>query len=208
MVEAPTPEPTGHSGGFKGFLTGTTAGLPNWAWILVVGGGIAAAYFLPKLLGSSSSSSTTTPTTGTDTSGIGLAVDPTTGLPYAVEGLVPSGAYAGDTSGSTTGVTGATGAAGPAGPAGPTGAAGAPGKPAPTTNSHPPIVVKPPVKAPAKAPSTVQEKYVTVQAWPQPLSTLSGIASKNGITLQRLEQLNPQIKDPNLIYPNEKVRIA
>jgi LysM repeat protein len=207
MAEPTTPTPTGHSGGFKGFLTGTTAGLPNWAWILVVGGGIAAAYFLPKLLGSSSSS-TTTPTTGTDTSGIGLAVDPTTGLPYAVEGLVPSGAYAGDTSGSTTGVTGTTGAPGPAGPAGPTGAAGAPGKPgtpAPTPVKKP-IVVTTPVKKPtAPAP---QEKYVNVQAWPQPLSTLSGIASKNGITLERLEQLNPQIKDPNLIYPNEKVRIA
>jgi LysM repeat protein len=203
MAEAPTPTPTGHSGGFKGFLTGTTAGLPNWAWILVVGGGIAAAYFLPKLLGSSSSS-TTTPTTGTDTSGIGLAVDPTTGLPYAVEGLVPSGANAGDGS---VGVTGTTGAAGPAGPAGPTGAAGAPGKPgtpAPTPVKKP-IVVTTPVKKPTTAP---QEKYVNVQAWPQPLSTLSGIASKNGITLQRLEQLNPQIKDPNLIYPNEKVRIA
>jgi len=205
MTEAPTPEPTGHSGGFKGFLTGTTAGLPNWAWILVVGGGIAAAYFLPKLLGSSSSSSTTTPTTGTDTSGIGLAVDPTTGLPYAVEGLVPSGAYAGDTSGSTTGVTGTTGAPGPAGPAGPTGAAGAPGKPG--TPAPTPTPVKKPAPTPVKKPAP-QEKYVTVQAWPQPLSTLSGIASKNGITLQRLEQLNPQIKDPNLIYPNEKVRIA
>jgi hypothetical protein len=207
MPEPTTPPSTGHSGGFKGFLTGTTAGLPNWAWILVVGGGIAAAYFLPKLLGSNASS-TTTPTTGTDTSGIGLATDPTTGLPYAVEGLVPSGANAG---GGSTGVTGTTGAPGPTGPTGPTGAAGAPGKPGtpaapPPVNSHPPIIVRPPAK-PIPGPSP-QQKFVTVQPWPQPLSTLSGIASKNGITLQRIEQLNPDIKDPNLIYPNQKVRIA
>jgi hypothetical protein len=83
------------SSDIKGILSKDTAGLPNWAWILVVGAGIAAAYFIPKFLNNGSGS--TTPTTGTDTtgSGIGLAIDPTTGLPYAVEGLVPSGANAG-----------------------------------------------------------------------------------------------------------------
>src|SRR5450755_787006 len=81
----------------KGFLSKDTAGLPNWGWILVIGAGIAAAYFIPKFINKGSSTSSSTPTTGTDTtgSGIGLAIDPTTGLPYAVEGLVPSGANAG-----------------------------------------------------------------------------------------------------------------
>jgi hypothetical protein len=106
----------GNIGGKAGaFLKGSTAGLPNWAWITVVAVGVAAAYFLPKLLGANSSTASTTPTTGTDTtSGIGLAVDPTTGLPYAVSGLVPSGAYAG----SGTGSIGQTGPTGPIGPAG------------------------------------------------------------------------------------------
>jgi LysM repeat protein len=180
-------------------MTGTTAGLPNWAWVLVVGGGIAAAYFLPKLLGGNSSATGTTGTTGADTSGIGLAVDPTTGLPYAVEGLVPSGAEAGGTSG-TPGPQGPPGIPGTPGPAGPPAPTGVPPKP-PT---KPPV--KPPV--PPKPGPHPQEKYVNVQPWPQPLSTLSGIASKYGISLARIEQLNPQIKDPNLIYPNEKVRVA
>lgn len=82
---------------FKGFLGKDTAGLPNWAWLLVVGAGLAAAYIVPKILAGKSSNSSSTPTTGTGTgtSGLGLAIDPTNGLPYAVEGLVPSGAYAG-----------------------------------------------------------------------------------------------------------------
>jgi len=77
----------------KGFFGRDTAGLPNWAWVIVVVGGIAAAYLVPRFLGKGGSVTDTTPTSGSaGTSGIGLAIDPTTGLPYAVEGLVPSGA--------------------------------------------------------------------------------------------------------------------
>jgi hypothetical protein len=76
------------------FLQGETAGLPNWAWGLVVVGGIAAAYIVPKFLNPKQPDQASTGT-GTDASGLGLAIDPTTGLPYAVEGLVPSGAGAG-----------------------------------------------------------------------------------------------------------------
>lgn len=83
--------------GITGFLSKDTAGLPNWAWLLVVGAGVAAVYIVPKFLpGSSSGTSSSTSSTGS-TSGLGLAVDPTTGLPYAVEGLVPSGGTAGGT---------------------------------------------------------------------------------------------------------------
>lgn len=91
---------------FKELLTKETAGLPNWAWVGVIIAGVGATYFLPKLLGKSTNTTANTPTTSTDAgtsaSGIGLAVDPTTGLPYAVEGLVPSGANAGTTSTGTT----------------------------------------------------------------------------------------------------------
>lgn len=78
-----------------GFLSKDTAGLPNWAWLLIVGAGLAVAYIGPKFFGSKSQQQQQT--TGTDTTGLGLAIDPTTGLPYAVEGLVPSGATVGTT---------------------------------------------------------------------------------------------------------------
>lgn len=86
----PNPSPHVHPG-IKGFMTTDTAGMPNWVWLIVIVGGVAAAYFIPKLIGSKTSSSTT----GANTSGLGLAIDPTTGLPYAVEGLVPSGGVSG-----------------------------------------------------------------------------------------------------------------
>lgn len=86
------------------FLKQSTAGLPNWAWILVVGAGIAAAYFVPKFLGTQTGQANSA-TSGT---GLGLAVDPTTGLPYAVEGLVPGGANAGGGNTTTTGTTATT----------------------------------------------------------------------------------------------------
>ena len=37
--------------------------------------------------------------------------------------------------------------------------------------------------------------------------TLSGIAAKHHTTLQNLQKLNPQIKNPNLIYPGDAIRL-
>ena len=37
--------------------------------------------------------------------------------------------------------------------------------------------------------------------------TLSGIAVKHHTTLQNLQRLNPQIKNPNLIYPGDAIRL-
>lgn len=94
------PEGEGpHGGKALGFLKNSTAGLPNWAWILVIGAGIAAAVIIPKFIQGQNSGNTGSNNPGSDTgpSGLGLAIDPTTGLPYAVEGLVPSGAMAGQT---------------------------------------------------------------------------------------------------------------
>ncbi len=87
-------ETGGHSGGF---FKQVTAGLPNWAWVLVVVGGVGAAILVPKFFGGKSTG--TSDQTSTDqtnpsnpnTTGLGMAIDPGTGLPYAVEGLVPSG---------------------------------------------------------------------------------------------------------------------
>ena len=45
-------EPTSNSGhkGAGGFLMGETAGVPNWAWILVVAAGIILAVIVPRVL--------------------------------------------------------------------------------------------------------------------------------------------------------------
>jgi peptidoglycan endopeptidase LytE len=37
--------------------------------------------------------------------------------------------------------------------------------------------------------------------------TLSGIAVKHHTTLDKLRALNPQIKNPNLIYPGDAIRL-
>lgn len=82
------------SGGkISSFLHAETAGMPNWVWLLVIGAGIAAAIVIPKFLNGSKTNAADQASSGTGTgaSGLGLAIDPSTGLPYAVEGLVPSG---------------------------------------------------------------------------------------------------------------------
>jgi LysM repeat protein len=60
--------------------------------------------------------------------------------------------------------------------------------------------------------STPNPGYVTVgrytssnTAWN---STLSGIASHYKTTVSALMKLNPQIKNPNLIYTGSKVRVS
>jgi len=95
MAEDVAPKPEG--GHVKGFLGQQTAGLPNWAWLLIIVAGFGLAYIVPRFM---SGKGTGQSTQGTG-SGLGLAIDPTTGLPYAVEGLVPSGAMAGTSSGMT-----------------------------------------------------------------------------------------------------------
>lgn len=52
--------------------------------------------------------------------------------------------------------------------------------------------------------STAQEQWHTVVQG----ETLWGIAQKYAVKLDSLIALNPQIKNPNLIYPGEKVRVA
>lgn len=38
--------------------------------------------------------------------------------------------------------------------------------------------------------------------------TLGHIALRYGTTVKRLQALNPQIKNPDLIYPGQKIRIS
>ena len=77
---------------------------------------------------------------------------------------------------------------------------------------NPPIggpVVTPPVgkNPPTKVPSPTM-RFVTVTKFPSQYGTLSGIAQANNVPLSTVEKLNPQIKNPNLIYAGQKVRIA
>lgn len=74
--------------------------LPPWAYVAIIGGGVAAAIFLPKLFGGQN----TTGSTGT--AGVTDAIDPNTGLPYPLSGY-PGGAFAGGTT-SNSGQTSST----------------------------------------------------------------------------------------------------
>jgi peptidoglycan hydrolase-like protein with peptidoglycan-binding domain len=47
------------------------------------------------------------------------------------------------------------------------------------------------------------KKYHTVQKD----ESLSGIASSNGLSLPEIEKLNPQIRQPDIIHPGDKVRV-
>lgn len=62
--------------------------LPPWAYVAIIGGGIAAAFILPKFFGGTGNQ--TTPSNGNDTA----AIDPNSGLPYPTSGY-PGGAFAG-----------------------------------------------------------------------------------------------------------------
>lgn len=83
----------------------------------------------------------------------------------------------------------------------------------PPTNpppTYPPPVLHP-IPAPLPPPVKFQPLYVTVTHWTPTNtpwnSTLSGIAQHEGVSLNRIESLNPNIKNPNLIYAGQQVRV-
>lgn len=76
------------------------------------------------------------------------------------------------------------------------------GKPAPSPGQ----TIAPGSTGATAQPRAVQ--YVTVRPWPQSGSSLYQIAQEHGMSLAALEKLNPNITDPNLIYPGESVRVA
>lgn len=65
-------------------------------------------------------------------------------------------------------------------------------------------VVTPPVapKPAPVAPKPVAKVYIVRRG-----DTLSLIAKRHGLTLAQLRAKNPQIKNPNLIYPNQKINV-
>ena len=90
-----------------------------------------------------------------------------------------------------------------------TGASSAPTS-APAVNPPPAASVPTPAPTPAPTatPSAPASQYITVGRWPNWNGSLWGIAQHQGITLSRIEQLNPQISNPNLIYPNQQVKVS
>lgn len=70
---------------------------PVPVWLIAVAGGAVIVFLIRRYSSSQGTQSSTDAgsSQGSNPSAVGLAVDPTTGLPYAVEGLVPSGAMAG-----------------------------------------------------------------------------------------------------------------
>lgn len=56
---------------------------------------------------------------------------------------------------------------------------------------------------PVKTPAPIKSAYVVKKG-----DTLSGIATAYGLSLETIEKLNPQIHNPNLIYPGDKVYVS
>lgn len=75
----------------------------------------------------------------------------------------------------------------------------------PPPTGTPPVVLPGPIKP---KPLPQPQQFITVKPWPDKLSTLWGISQHVGKSLATVEALNPGIKNPNLIYAGQQVRIA
>lgn len=229
------PEGGEGGSGIKGFLSKDTAGLPNWAWLLVIAAGIGAAYIVPKFLAGKGTNATDqgSTNTGTDqsgTNGIGLAIDPTTGLPYAVEGLSPSGGLAG--SGGAGGIDlSATNTLLQQILANLTKTTPLP-TPKPKPKHKPDVDKNVKQKTPPKLPTPAERggqheplpasitgtrrvrgdmipmRHSTVPQWPYGAQSLGDIARLHGVSERRLQLLNPHLEQPHNLQPGQKVRIA
>lgn len=181
--------------------------LPAWAWVGVTAAALIAFYWLRHRHTAASA-------TASDTSSGTVAV-PT----YATTGdLAAAGLYAPPpidvVEGNIAGPAGPQGMTGPAGPAGAPGAAAPAPVTAPVAAAAPapapaPRPAPPPVAAIAPTvPSASQGRYIIVQPWPRKDSSLWSIAQDADVSLATVEALNPQIRNPNLVYAGEPVRVA
>ncbi len=72
-----------------------------------------------------------------------------------------------------------------------------------------PVDIPPPVsKPPVHNVPPPSRRYVTVTKWPSTYGTMSGIANANHLSLSKLELMNPQVTNPNLIYAGQQIRVA
>ena len=217
--------------GIKRFLTNEFAGLPGWVWLLIVGAGALAAFIIPKFFKGAGTSSQTASDSGTPAASTGLAIDPNTGLPYATEGMVPSGGLGGmdNTDAATDALLIQTLQSQQRQPSVPTNGPPAPKpapKPVPTPAPKP--APKPTLKLPIKLPFSkttartrepLTEHSVTEDRAPartytvQRGDTLGTIAARelgSSTQAERLYRLNRNVigNDWNLIRPGEQLRLA
>lgn len=163
-------------------------------WALVVGGGAAIGLLMRKRgkrKATSTAAATTTP--GVDLSGYGLASSSTG--PYAGYGT-GAGSYTGYNPTATSDVISTS-------------------IPATVQTSTPPVATTP--TAPAVAPS-VSAPATVAPSPPAPSGpssytvvsgdTLGAIARRFGTTVSNLASLNPDIKNVNLIYPGQQIRLV
>jgi LysM repeat protein len=146
-----------------------------------------------------------------------------TGLTSVLQQLNTAGGFSGLPGGGTTGdpAAGTVTNPGPTtggatGNGAQTGATSTPG--GATTTGAPPIVAHAPVTPVAAHPVSTGVAKSAAKPKPKPKAhpktytvkrgdTLSAIARSHKMSLHALEKLNPQIKNPNLIHPGQKVKV-
>lgn len=211
------------------FLTDKgVGGVPNWAWAVAIAVGVGAAYFIPKL--STGQTQNQQATAAQAANQLPSTIDPLTGVPYDIEsqinpatglpayyggpGVQPTSNQPSQSSGITTDQYNqlmaelaavrkdASIAANYANEQPPKTTSTTPGK-IPPIGPQRPIATQLPAR-PAQ--------YAVVGRWQAVNtpwnSTLGGIASHYGVSTSRLQQLNPQITNPNVVTPGERVRIS
>ena len=183
MADDPTPRAT--SGEQFGFLVRKIGPLPVWAWgVIAVGIYYWYTHYGP---GASSAASSAAPPGGSgNTDAVTETLNTSTGPTTS--------------SGSSSGTVNPVPVTVP--------------PPKPAVPDNPPVrQVKPPNHNPPR--QSEPPRTVTVAKWPGKSSggraqwntTLSGIAAHERVPLGDLEKDNPQVRNPNLIYPGEKINI-
>lgn len=205
-------------------------------WVLLGGAILVAAFVAIHLLtakakkgsGSTNAANTSGAPTGTEN---GLQVDPATGaaIEYLPTQNTEESFYAANSFNGASPVPPvtdnqyspppvSTGTANPAPtpePSSGTGSTGSHPTPEPPTPAPKPAP-KPPTShpttpaEPATASHGARPEYVTAEAWtshPKWDATMWGIATHEHLTLSELAMLNPDVRNLNLIYPGERIRV-
>lgn len=180
MAEKPLPNPPAEPSGRGdrfGFLTRKLGPLPVWAYAVIIMG--VYYWYMHYGPGKSTSSQARNAPYGLDANGNPI-------IPMATESISQSGGPDSSSSSSTT-----------------------------TTTSPPPKTNPPPKPKPKKPKPQPSSNEVTVAKWPGTSSnglaqwntTLWGIAQHEHTTVAELQRLNPQVKNPSLVYPGEKIKV-
>lgn len=199
------PEPSTEPKGKGNFFTQKVAGVPLVAWVAVLA--LAVGAFLwwrnrqqAAAGGTTASAASSVPTADTSEELLAAGLYQPPNVTYDVSAPATESATGDATLPGGPTVGSVIGAAATASP---------PAIPPVSTSGPTPASIAPAAKiAPSVQPKAPAPKYMTVTSWPSPTSTLSGIAKKVNVPLATIERLNPQIKNPNLVYAGENIRYA